>query len=76
MKEIRTEIQIASAKGKVWEILMDLPDWSNWNPIVNKIEGKLEVGGELAITMSDATGKDGKKYKATITSIDDKKRFS
>jgi hypothetical protein len=76
MKEIRTEIRIESTKDKVWEILMDLPHWSEWNPIVNKIEGNLEVGGELSITMCDEKGKNTKNYKAKITSIDDKKRFS
>jgi len=76
MREIRTEIQILSKPDKVWEILIDLPGWSNWNPIVNKIEGKLEVGAELFITMSDAKGNDGKSYKSIITAIDEKKRFS
>ena len=36
MRELRTEIQILSNPDKVWEILIDLPGWSNWNPIVNK----------------------------------------
>jgi len=76
MKEIKTEIQILSKSDKVWEILMDLPGWSDWNPIVNKIEGNLEVGAELLITMSDGKGGDGKRYKSIITSIDEKKRFS
>ena len=57
MKEIKEEIQISSTPAKVWEILMDLPEWSNWNPIVNKIEGKLEVGNKLNITMYGSNGK-------------------
>jgi len=44
MRELRTEIQISSNPDKVWEIIKDLPSWSKWNPIVNKIEGKFEVG--------------------------------
>ena len=76
MRELRTEIQILSNPHKVWEILIDLPGWSNWNPIVNKIEGNLEEGAELFITMSDAKGSDGRSYKSIITAIDEKKRFS
>jgi hypothetical protein len=37
MKEIKVEIQIAASKNKVWDILMNLPKWSDWNPIANKI---------------------------------------
>ena len=76
MKEIRTEIQIAATKDKVWEILIDLPHWPDWNPIVNSIEGTLKVGSELSITMRDGESNDGKKYQAKITAIEDKKRFS
>lgn len=76
MKVIKAEIQISASKEKVWEILMDLPNWSNWNPMVNKMEGNLEIGSELSITMSDTKGNDEKKYKAKITTLEDKKRFS
>lgn len=76
MRELKTEIQISSTPDKVWKKLMDFPNWSNWNPIVNKIEGKAEVGSELSITMSDSKGKDGKNYKSVITVIDKNKCFS
>ena len=76
MRELRTEIQISSNPDKVWEILIDLSSWSKWNPIVNKIEGKFEVGATLFITMCDDKGNDSKSYKSIITAIDEKKRFS
>ena len=76
MKELKTEIQISTAPDKVWEVLMDLPNWKNWNPIVNHIDGKLEVGQELSITMSDKKGNDSKSYKSTITALEEGKRFS
>ena len=76
MKEINTEIGISSTPEKVWETLMDLPNWSNWNPIVNKIEGNLKIGQELYITMSSSNGNDGKKYKSIIGELDENKRFT
>jgi hypothetical protein len=76
MREINSEIQILSKPAEVWRILMDLPTWSNWNPIVQKIGGKLEVGSRLSITMSDAKGNAGRSYKSTITAIEENKRFS
>ena len=76
MKEIKAEINIASTSNKVWETLMDLENWSQWNPIVNNIQGNLIVGSELSITMSDSKGTDAKKYRATITELNKEKRFS
>lgn len=76
MKEINTEIEILATPDKVWEILMDLPNWPKWNPIVNKIEGNLKIGEKLSITMSDSKGNDGKKYDSVITNIDTNERFS
>lgn len=76
MKELKTEIQISSSPDKVWEVLIDFPNWKNWNPIVNHIEGKLEVDQELNITMSDKKGNDSKRYKSTITAIEEGKHFS
>ncbi len=75
MKEIKTEMQIAASPDKVWEILMNLPEWANWNPIITKIEGELKVGSELSITMADEKGNPGRNYKSTITAIDEHKRF-
>ena len=69
MKEINTKIRISSTPDKVWETLMDLENWPKWNPIVNNIQGKLNVGEELSITMSDSKGNDSKKYKAIITEL-------
>lgn len=75
MKEIKAEIEISSTPDKVWEVLMDLPGWAEWNPIVNKIEGKLEVGEKLNIVMCGSNGKDSKRYAANITVIDENKCF-
>ena len=78
MKEIRTEILISSSPDKVWEILMDIPNWPQWNPIVNKIEGNLEIGSKLSIVMKDCNSKDGngKRYTSIITEKIENQRFS
>lgn len=76
MKEINTEIRIASTPDKVWKTLMNLENWSNWNPIVNNIKGNLSVGSKLSITIADSKGNDSKKYDAVITELDKNERFS
>jgi len=74
--EINTEIRISATPSKIWETLMDLENWSKWNPIVNNIQGNLNIGKELDITMSDSEGNNAKKYNATITVLNKDKRFS
>ena len=76
MKEINTEIRILSTPSKVWETLMDLENWPKWNPIINNIQGKLNVGGELSITMADSKGNASKKYKSIVTELEKNKKFS
>lgn len=76
MKEIRTEIGISATPEKVWEILTNLQGWSDWNPIVHKIEGNMSLGQELLIVMTSEQGKSGKSYRAKITSFDINRRFS
>jgi hypothetical protein len=76
MKEINTEIRILSTPNKIWNILIDLENWNKWNPIVNNIKGKLNIGEELTITMSDSKGNNAKKYNATISELTTNKRFS
>ena len=76
MRELKTTIEIAAKPEEVWSILIDIGQWPDWNPIVNKMEGNLKVGEELSITMCDKEGNDGQSYNATITAIDEAKRFS
>jgi hypothetical protein len=76
MRELRTEIMVSSNPEKIWTVLMDLPGWATWNPIVTKIEGPLKIGAKLLITMCDESGKKNMSYESTITELDENKRFS
>ena len=44
MRELRTEIEIAAPLTKVWNILTDLDNWKEWNPIVNQASGVASRG--------------------------------
>jgi len=50
MKSIRTEITINATPSKVWNILMDFPRHTEWNPFM-QIEGEAIVGSRLKNTM-------------------------
>ncbi len=55
MREIRTEIDIAAPKDKVWDILTDFENWHGWNPAVKKVVGKAGLNESLTITMRGKT---------------------
>lgn len=47
-KEIATEIEINSTSERVWQVLTDFDNYSNWNPFIKSITGKKIVGQKLA----------------------------
>lgn len=47
--EIYTDIEISSPAEKVWKILTNLNDYSNWNPFLVKAEGTIQKGAKITI---------------------------
>ncbi len=33
----------------IWQVLSDLPGWSDWNPVHPKIAGELRIGAQLEV---------------------------
>lgn len=47
--EIYTDIEISAKAEKVWKILTNLNDYSNWNPFLVKAEGTIHKGAKITI---------------------------
>lgn len=47
-----TSIDIDAPPRRVWDVLVDLPAWAEWNPFIPSIAGKLEVGASLRMTVT------------------------
>lgn len=47
--EIYTDIEISAKAEKVWNILTNLNDYSNWNPFLVKAEGTIQKGAKITI---------------------------
>jgi hypothetical protein len=52
MKEIRTEIEIKASPEKVWQTIVDLERWTEWNPFIHHVRGKAKVGEAVDITVT------------------------
>lgn len=57
MKEIATEVEIAASATKVWEILIDLDRFSEWNPFISDAEGVVKESAYLKVHISPPGGK-------------------
>jgi hypothetical protein len=51
MRSIKTEIILNAGREKVWKHLTDFASYPYWNPFITKIEGKLETGSRLNVTL-------------------------
>lgn len=49
---IRAEITIAAAPGDVWDVLVDLDRYGDWNPFIVKASGHPAPGERLALKMA------------------------
>ena len=75
MREIKTEIEIDAPPTKVWSILTDFENWTEWNPIINQASGDASLGSKLSITMRGKDGKDGPKYMPIVTTHEEPNSF-
>jgi len=47
MKLAHSEIVIDASAENVWNVLTDLAGYSNWNPLITKAKGPLQVGKKI-----------------------------
>ena len=70
MKEVRSEIEIASYPESVWKILTDFATYDQWNPFINKIIGLPTEGSKIDIYIETHSGKN-RKYSPRITKVEE-----
>jgi len=56
-KHIETSIVINSSSKEAWEVLVDFKNYPNWNPLIKKISGNLEVNQKLTISTLSPEGR-------------------
>ena len=75
MKLLETEIQIKASPEKVWSILTNLDQYTDWNPFIKKAVGKCQVGEKLEVCISPPNGKE-MIFKPTVKSVIENSEFS
>jgi hypothetical protein len=74
MKKLEAEITIDAPPSVVWEILVDLDRYAEWNPFVVEAEGTVDVGSKLRLRLLPPGGR-GTTFRPTVTIADPERDF-
>lgn len=55
MMENRNELLIQASPEEVWKVLTDLGKHAEWNPLIYRAEGKIEVGQKVKVLARTAS---------------------
>ena len=47
---VERRIGVQAPSDRIWELIVDLPGWSRWNPVEAAAEGVIGFGGQIAFT--------------------------
>ena len=73
-KEIKTEIIIHATREKIWQVLTDFEQYTQWNPFIVSIEGKPVKGTRLKNTLQN--GDKQFQFEPVVTVAEPGKSFA
>jgi len=68
--ELRTEIEINASTNEVWEALVNLEDYKNWNPFITKANGYVIENQVINVNPG------GIKFSPTVLKVEPNKQFN
>ena len=74
MLENRYQIEIKASAETVWEILIDLEKYAEWNPLLYQVSGKVALG-ETVIAYAKTATKD-MKFVCKVTKVEPLREFA
>lgn len=74
MRSIETEIRIDAPPEAVWEALVDLEQYSEWNPFVVEAEGSVARGERLRVRL-EPPGSRGATFRPVVLTAERGRRF-
>ncbi|MFN3600982.1 MAG: SRPBCC family protein [Dietzia sp.] len=73
MHTVSTTIDIDAPATRIWEILTDTAAYSEWNPFIIALDGALDVGSRIAVTIAPPGAKK-QNFTPTVTEVDPGRR--
>jgi hypothetical protein len=68
-KEIYTEVEINAPAQNVWEVLIALDQYPDWNPFIKEISGDVSEGSQLNVTIYPVDGRP-MSFKPTLLKVE------
>ncbi len=72
MKEFSATTEINASPAKIWAILTDGPHYPNWDPGMEKLEGRIGAGEKLSI---HARISPGRVFKVTVSEFEPERKM-
>ncbi|KRD58747.1 polyketide cyclase [Flavobacterium sp. Root935] len=73
-KLINTQIIINATPDKVWSVLTDFENYSNWNPFIKNIIGEPKVGSRITVSIALQEG-NLTTFKPTVVAFEQNKEL-
>ena len=73
MRENRDEIIIQAAPEEVWDVLTDLGKHPEWNPLIYRARGKIELGEK--VRLSAKSGSIDMNYNSLVVKVEPNREF-
>jgi hypothetical protein len=67
--QLTSYVDIDAAPERVWQVLMDLPAYPEWNPFVTRAEGEFAVGARVVFTGPPAGALLRVRFPATVLEL-------
>ena len=68
MLNITTQIKINASASKVWDCLLNFPQYGQWNPLIPYISGEPTIGSKIKIRITPP-GLSASNYVLTILNV-------
>lgn len=69
MRHIRTEIEVDASAERVWTILVDLPAYAEWNPLIREAGGAVVEGSRIDLFIC-APGLANRRVRVKLLRVD------
>jgi hypothetical protein len=72
MKSFATRIDIQAPPDTIWQILTDLPNWTQWNSTIERTAGHIERGAKVTVFVKQSPGR---AFPLRVTELDAQHRM-
>lgn len=66
MNSFKTTITIAGSVDTIWQVLLDVARWPDWNTTIDKVEGKASLGEKITVY---STANPGRAFALKVTEL-------